>query len=187
MNKQKHTMKYLILSLTVAACLGSCQPHSHEGEEAHEEHADHAGHEAHGDHDHSAASEGLVIQEVKDGQKVFFANLKDGQVVTSPLTVEFGVQGMEVVPAGEVKENTGHHHLLIDHDFTPAGVVVPPADSTQLHFGKGQLSTTINLAPGPHKLTLQFANGVHMSYGPKMSASINIMVEPEAKHLGDKK
>jgi hypothetical protein len=184
MNKQKHTMKYLILSLTVAAFFGSCQPHAHEGEEASEEHA---GHEAHGEHDHPAAPEGLVIQEVNDGQHVFFANLTDGQIVTSPLAVEFGVQGMEVVPAGAVEENKGHHHLLIDHDFTPAGEVVPPADSTQLHFGKGQLSTTINLAPGKHKLTLQFANGVHMSYGEKMSTSITVSVEAAAKHMGDKK
>jgi hypothetical protein len=93
---------------------------------------------------------------------------------------------MEVVPAGLVEENKGHHHLLIDHDFTAAGVVVPPADSTMLHFGKGQLSTQINLAPGDHKLTMQFANGVHMSYGEKMSASINISVEAAAKHMDDK-
>ncbi|HAP69112.1 MAG TPA: rod shape-determining protein RodA, partial [Flavobacteriales bacterium] len=112
-------------------------------------------------------------------------NLEDGQIVTSPLTVEFGVEGMVVEPAGEVKENSGHHHLLIDHDFSRAGTVVPPADSTQLHFGKGQLSTEINLAPGDHKLTMQFANGVHMSYGEKMSATITVSVEAAAKHMDE--
>lgn len=180
--------KYLILSASVVAFLGGCKPHAHDAdgnhtEEATEEHA-HGDHEG---HNHGDAPEGLVIQEITDGQRVFFANLKDGQSVTSPLTVEFGVEGMVVEPAGEVKENSGHHHLLIDHDFSPAGTVVPPADSTQLHFGKGQTSTEINLAPGQHKLTLQFANGVHMSYGEKMSASINVVVEHPAKHMGDKK
>lgn len=172
------------MSLAVAGFLGSCGSHSHDAEGNHaEEHAhDHGDHEG---HDHGAESEGIVIQEITEGQRVFFANLENGQVVTSPLTVEFGVEGMVVEPAGEVKENSGHHHLLIDHDFTPAGEVVPPADSTQLHFGKGQLSTEINLAPGEHKLTLQFANGVHMSYGEKMSATINISVEAAAKHMDD--
>ena len=178
-------LKYWMMSLAVAGFLGSCGSHSHDAEGNHEGHSHEHDHGNHEGHDHGAESEGIVIQEITEGQRVFFANLEDGQVVTSPLTVEFGVEGMVVEPAGEVKENSGHHHLLIDHDFTPAGEVVPPADSTQLHFGKGQLSTEIILAPGEHKLTLQFANGVHMSYGEKMSATINISVEAAAKHMDD--
>jgi hypothetical protein len=183
----KVNLKYWMMSVAVAGFLASCTPqaentgdHAEEGTENHA-HGDHAG------HDHAPAPEGVVIQEITEGQKVFFANLKDGQSVTSPLTVEFGVEGMVVEPAGEIKENSGHHHLLIDHDFTAAGEVVPPGDSTMLHFGKGQLSTQINLAPGKHKLTMQFANGAHMSYGEKMSTSINVVVEHPAKHMGDKK
>ncbi len=177
-------MKYLILSIATIAFLSGCKPHSHEGEnaEATEEHA-----HAHGDHDHAhEAPEGVVMQEITEGQKVFFANLVDGDVVTSPLTVEFGVEGMEVVPAGAIEENKGHHHLLINHDFVAAGAVIPAGDSTLIHFGKGQLSTVVNLAPGDHKLTMQFANGAHMSYGEKMSATITVSVEVAAKHLGDK-
>ena len=182
-------LKYWMMSVAVVGFLGGCKPHAHDAEEDHAEEAteenahDHGNHEGH-DHAHEAP-EGIVIQEIAEGQNVFFANLEDGQVVTSPLTVEFGVEGMEVVPAGTIEENKGHHHLLIDHDFTLAGVVVPPADSTMLHFGKGQLSTQINLAPGDHKLTMQFANGVHMSYGEKMSATINVSVEATAKHMDE--
>lgn len=179
-------MKHLLLALSVAAFLGACGSHSHEGDapKAPEEHAhDHGDHEGH-DHAHEAP-EGVVMQEIAEGQKVFFANLEDGQSVTTPLTVQFGVEGMAVEPAGEIKENSGHHHLLIDHDFIAAGQVIPAGDSTKLHFGKAQLETTINLAPGNHKLTMQFANGAHMSYGEKMSASITVSVEPEAKHMDE--
>lgn len=185
---KKSKLKYWMMSVAVAGFLGSCGSHSHDAEGNHadevaEEHThDHGDHEG---HDHGDAPEGIVIQEITEGQRVFFANLEDGQIVTSPLTVEFGVEGMVVEPAGEVKENSGHHHLLIDHDFSPAGTVVPPADSTQLHFGKGQLSAEINLAPGEHKLTMQFANGVHMSYGEKMSASITVSLEAAAKHMDE--
>jgi len=112
---------------------------------------------------------------VSDDQGVFFVNLEDGDVVTSPLKVEMGVKGMEVEPAGEAHKNKGHHHLLIDQDFTPAEQVIP-ADSTHLHFGKGQVEAEISLTPGPHKLTLQFANGLHQSYGEKMSKTITVQV-----------
>ncbi len=177
-------MKHLLLAITVVSFLGACGSHSHQEESHSEEHAhDHGDHEGH-DHAHEAP-EGVVMQEIAEGQNVFFANLEDGQIVTSPLTVEFGVEGMEVEPAGEIKENSGHHHLLINHDFVVAGEVIPAGDSTLIHFGKGQTSTEVNLAPGDYKLTMQFANGAHMSYGEKMSASINVSVEAAAKHMDE--
>jgi hypothetical protein len=46
------------------------------------------------------------------GAKVYFINLKDGQEVTGPFLVQFGLSGMGVAPAGVEKPNTGHHHLL---------------------------------------------------------------------------
>ncbi len=46
--------------------------------------------------------------------RVFFVEPKDGATVTSPVHVKFGVEGMQVAPAGTTTENTGHHHLLID-------------------------------------------------------------------------
>lgn len=182
---KKVKLKYWMLSIAVVGFLGSCGSHSHDAEGNHaEEHThDHGDHEGH-DHAHEAP-EGVTMQEITEGQKVFFANLEDGDVVTSPLTVEFGVEGMEVVPAGAIEENKGHHHLLINHDFVPAGEVIPAGDSTLIHFGKGQTSTEVNLAPGEYKLTMQFANGAHMSYGEKMSASINVSVEAQAKHMDD--
>ena len=182
-------MKYLVLSITVAAFLSGCKPHTHDADGNHAaEHAEEHAHE-HGDHDghdHAhEAPEGVVMQELTEGQKVMFTNLEDGQVVTSPLAVEFGVEGMEVVPAGAIEANKGHHHLLINHDFIPAGNVIPAGDSTLLHFGKGQLSTEVNLAPGEYKLTMQFANGAHMSYGEQMSSTISVTVEAEAKHMDE--
>ena len=180
---RKLSLKYWIMSVAVVGFLGSCGTNSNDAETNHsEEHA-----HDHGDHDHvHEAPEGVVIQEISEGQKVFFANLEDGQIVTSPLTVEFGVEGMVVEPAGAIKENSGHHHLLINHDFVPAGEVIPAGDSTLIHFGDAQTSTVVNLTPGNYKLTMQFANGAHMSFGEKMSATINVSVEAAAKHMDDK-
>jgi hypothetical protein len=109
-------------------------------------------------------------------QSVAFIEPKDGASVTSPFKVVFGVTGMAVEPAGEIKPDSGHHHLLINLDAIPAGQPIP-VDATHLHFGKGQTETEIKLPPGSYKLTMQFANGAHLSYGPAMAATINITVK----------
>ena len=110
------------------------------------------------------------------GSGVYFEGVADGDTVKSPLKVEMGVCGMEVEPAGKVSEGKGHHHLIVDGTCVPKGEIVPK-DATHMHFGKGQTETTLKLAPGKHTLTLQFANGVHASYGEEMCKSIAIKVE----------
>ncbi len=117
-------------------------------------------------------------------KKVYFLNLKNGDHVKSPLLVKFGVTGMQVHPAGQDMADThsGHHHLLIDNaaGFVQQGQVIP-MDAKHVHYGKGQLEDKISLEPGPHKLTLQFANGAHISYGSDMAASVSIIVDAPQK------
>lgn len=121
---------------------------------------------------------------ITSAQRVFFANLTDGQEIKLPFVVKFGVEGMEVEPAVGVSPNKGHHHLLIDKAAVPAGTMVPMGQDSEgyFHFGKGQTSDTLNLikypmlTPGRHTLRLQFANGLHSSYGPAMSTQVSIVV-----------
>lgn len=107
--------------------------------------------------------------------KVFFLEPKDGAEIKGPVKVVMVVEGMEVKPAGEVVEGTGHHHILINTDFIPPGQVIP-TDDTHRHFGKGDTEAVLDLPPGDYKLTLQFADGLHRSYGKELSATINIKV-----------
>ena len=113
---------------------------------------------------------------VQQSSGVYFVNLKDGENVQSPLYVEMGVKGMDVEPAGKVVEAKGHHHLIIDGDYEEKGKMVPK-DATHIHYGKGQTSDTLKLSPGSHSLTLQFANGIHESYGKEWSKTITIIVD----------
>ena len=110
-------------------------------------------------------------------QSVDFVEPKNGATVTSPFKVVFNVAGMAVAPAGDMTAKTGHHHLLINAESIPEGVVIP-MDETHKHFGKGQTETEVNLPPGKYRLTMQFANGSHQSYGPKLEKSIEITVDP---------
>lgn len=144
----------------------------------HEEGTEHEEHEHEG-HDHEAMEEKAAdngMMDVPVGAKVFFANLEDGSTVTSPLKVEFGVDGMQVEPAGEIHEWKGHHHIIINGSALESGTIVP-ADSTNIHFGKGQLETELDLPKGTHTLTMQFADGYHRSYGDQMSSTITVTVE----------
>ncbi len=107
---------------------------------------------------------------------VSFVSPTDGDTVGSEFMVQMAVDGMQLRPAGEVVEGTGHHHLIVDGGPLEAGTPVP-SDATHLHFGKGQSETTLKLAPGEHTLTLQFADGKHRSYGPGMSRTIKVHVK----------
>ncbi len=122
-----------------------------------------------------SSMQGMCV--IPAGAKVFFKNLKDGEKVSSPVKVEMGIDGMTVDTAGAVKNNSGHFHLLIDaEDSIPSGTVVAK-DSAHLHFGKAQTSAELKLAPGKHKIVLQFADGIHRSYGAKLSAEVAIDVK----------
>lgn len=128
------------------------------------------------DHDHGSEMSGPALPAVPEGSRIYFANLKDGAVITSPVYVEFGAEGIEVEPAGVVKEGYGHHHILINEDPTPEGMAVP-ADETHIHYGGGQTGDTLDLPPGDHTLVLQFADGIHRSYGEALSATVKVTVE----------
>lgn len=113
-----------------------------------------------------------------DGAKVYFIAPTDGETVTSPVTVKFGLTGMGVAPAGTDKASTGHHHLLIDLEETPALDKPLPSDDHHKHFGGGQTETTVELAPGTHTLQLLLGDMGHVPHDPAvMSDKITIEVK----------
>ena len=118
----------------------------------------------------------IVVEVEEKQQRVFFKWTKDGSTVASPVFIDMGVEGMIVEPAGVVKEGYGHHHILINQSYWPEGEVIPTSDST-LHYGKGQTDASIELEPGKYIISLQFADGVHASFGEKMASSVEINVE----------
>ncbi|MBJ04795.1 MAG: rod shape-determining protein RodA [Flavobacteriales bacterium] len=111
-----------------------------------------------------------------NSNKVFFKNISNGDTLDSPFVVEMGVVGMKIKPAGPLETGTGHHHIIIDKKHIDYGNIIP-MDETHLHYGKGDSIATISLPSGDHTLTLQFANGVHMSYGEQYSNTITIYVK----------
>jgi hypothetical protein len=117
------------------------------------------------------------------GARVYFVNIKDGDTVSSPFLVQFGLAAMGVAPAnhdgGDAHRNTGHHHLLIDTppltgDALRSGI---PADDNHRHFGGGQTEVTLTLPPGRHTLQLVLADWMHVPHNPPvMSERITVTV-----------
>ena len=113
------------------------------------------------------------------GATVYFINLKDGDSVTSPFKVQFGLTGMGIAPVGVQNERTGHHHLLIDSKLSDEELKRPiAADAKHVHFGGGQTETTVTLPPGSHTLQLVLGDWSHIPHNPPvMSTVINVTVK----------
>ena len=110
------------------------------------------------------------------GAEVYFADLKDGATVPAKLKLYFGLRNMGVAPAGSDRENSGHHHLLIDTDLPPLDQPIPN-DFNHLHFGAGQTEATVNLPPGRHTLQLLLGDENHVPHNPPvMSKPIRVYV-----------
>ncbi|MCT8952680.1 DUF4399 domain-containing protein [Pseudomonas lundensis] len=101
-----------------------------------------------------------------EGAKVSIISPADGATVDKTFTVKFGVEGIQLAPAGDQTPNTGHHHLLIDVDQPIAAGQVIPADANHVHFGKAQTEAEVTLAPGKHTLQLELADKNHMTFEP---------------------
>jgi hypothetical protein len=111
------------------------------------------------------------------GAKVYFPTLKNGDTVSSPVTVVFGLAGAGIAPAGTQVEGTGHHHLLVDDPTVDFTVPLPMTDQIK-HFGKGQTETVLTLKPGTHTLQLVFGDWKHQAFNPSIqSDKITITVK----------
>ena len=112
----------------------------------------------------------------KDG--VYFITPRDGDTVTSPVVVRFGLKGKGVAPAGVAQANTGHHHILIDVTDLPPMNVAVPSDERHVHFGGGQTETSLKLTPGKHTLQLVLGDHLHVPLGqPWVSEKITVTVK----------
>ena len=110
-------------------------------------------------------------------EKVYFINIQDGDILKSPFLVQFGLVGKGVAPAGVDRENTGHHHLLINVDKIDYNMPIP-SSAQHLHFGLGQTETNLDLPSGKHILQLVLGDKYHVPHQPPlMSQKIEVTVE----------
>lgn len=108
--------------------------------------------------------------------KVYFINLSDGDQVQSPFLIQFGLSDMGIAPAGTDRNNTGHHHLLINVNDIDLSKPIP-SSSNHIHFGGGQTESLVELLPGSYSMQLVLGNMTHTPHDPPViSQKINITV-----------
>lgn len=124
-----------------------------------------------------AASSAAARTPSAAGARVFFITPSDGDTVSSPVQLEFGLEGMELAPAGDDRPNSGHHHIIIDDELPDLSLPVP-ADAHHVHYGDARARAELDLAPGRHTLQLLFADHSHIPHNPPViSERISITVE----------
>jgi hypothetical protein len=118
-----------------------------------------------------AAVTGLTRKPAPAGARAYIISPENGATVSSPVRVVFGLSGAGIAPAGIVKADTGHHHLLIDTPV-PALDLPIPADERHIHFGGGQTETTVTLMPGMHTLQILLGDEVHIPHDPPLLSEV---------------
>lgn len=110
--------------------------------------------------------------------RIYFIDLKDGATIPSKVKIRFGIENMEIAPAGVARPNTGHHHLLIDTRLPPLDQPIP-SDFNHIHFGSGQTEAEITLPAGEHTLQLLLGDQAHIPHTPPVvSDVIRVRVDP---------
>ena len=125
----------------------------------------------------AVAADKLEKRKSPKGAKAYIISPKDGKTVGKKFTVRFGLKGMDIAPAAIDKENTGHHHLLIDVDKLPNLDLPLVATDNIRHFGGGQTEVQLELPPGKHTLQLVLGDWIHLAHDPPvLSKKITITV-----------
>lgn len=126
---------------------------------------------------HEANANAIVRTPRPADAKLYIISPTNGETVSSPVTVRFGLAGMGVAPAGVATPNTGHHHLIIDSPL-PSLDLPLPKDDKHIHFGGGQTETQLTLAPGQHTLQLVLGDKDHVPHQPPLvSEPVTITVK----------
>ena len=112
-----------------------------------------------------------------DGALAYIQSPNDGDEVSSPFTVRFGLRGLGIAPALTQFPNTGHHHLLVDTDLLPPENQPIPTTDKIIHYGLGQTEAELDLPPGVHTLQMVVGDHLHIPHlPPVISQRISIIV-----------
>ena len=126
----------------------------------------------------SAETEAAAAAPAMATATVTIGSPADGSaIMTADVTVTLTVEGMQIVPAGEMAAGTGHHHLYLDADLTAPGTPVPTVPGSIIHMGDGSAEYTFEgVGPGEHRLIAVVADGIHVPLNPMVVDTVMFTV-----------
>ena len=112
-----------------------------------------------------------------DARVMITSPVEGSMVMGDQVTVELVVSGVGIVPAGELVDGTGHHHLYLDADLTDGTAPVPSVPGSIIHMGDGSSTYVFEgVEPGEHRLIAVVADGVHMPLQPWVVDTVTFVV-----------
>lgn len=114
--------------------------------------------------------------EAEMGSVTIVTPMNGAQINGTTVTVQLS-STVQIVPAGEMTEGTGHHHLYFDADLTPADQPVPTVPGEIIHMGDGSAAYVFeDVEPGEHRLIAVVADGVHVPLQPWVVDTVTFTV-----------
>ena len=98
-------------------------------------------------------------------------------IMTTSVTVTLTVDGVQIVPAGDMTSGTGHHHLYLDADLAASDAPVPAIPGSVVHMGDGSAEYTFEgVSAGEHRLIAVVADGIHVPLNPMVVDTVMFTV-----------
>src|SRR2546422_11714613 len=121
---------------------------------------------------------GAAPAQAMSGPKVKITAPPNGATVSGPVKVTLVATGVEIVPATVERPGTGHHHLFVDRDVTPANDTIPRGVTGIIHLGRGQTEFVLDsLKPGPHRVIAVVADWRHIPLNPLVADTVTFTVK----------
>jgi len=112
---------------------------------------------------------------IVDGPSVVAAVLPPTVAAGTPAVVTMSVAGVTLVAAnGDISGKTGHLHLFVDREPTPAGQPIPKEPGI-IHTTDLTVSIP-NLAPGEHFVWVVLGDGLHKPFDPPVEDKVTFVV-----------
>jgi hypothetical protein len=112
-------------------------------------------------------------------RRVEIVSPRDGEIVDGPnVVVILAAHDFQVVPAGNPAPNSGHHHVFLDRDLSPAGQPIPANEPGRLvHMGNGATQLTLeNVPSGRHRLIAMVGDAGHVPLQPLLVDTVRFSV-----------
>ncbi len=128
--------------------------------------------------DEAADTEMPAAESTAPEPSVMITQPADGDTVDGPaVTVGLEVENIQVVMAGDTTPNSGHHHLFLDRDLTPADQPIPTEPGHIVHMGDASSGFTFeDVEPGEHRLIAVMGDALHVPVQPWVTDTVTFVV-----------
>lgn len=123
-----------------------------------------------------AESDAMPEEETGPGTVTIVTPMNGALITGTEINVNLS-STVPIVPAGDLTEGTGHHHLYLNAELTAAGVPVPTVPGSIVHMGDASSTYTFtDVEPGEYTLIAVVADGVHVPLQPWVVDTVSFTV-----------